>query len=275
MHECVVIPAYNEAATIRDVVTRARALCEHVIVVDDGSTDGTTQILAGLPVTVLTHAVNRGKAAALWSGFQRALADGADGVMTLDGDGQHRPEDIPRLREVARRHPGCIVIGARLDGREAAPRKRYYANCVANFWISWAAGYRIADSQSGFRYYPAALLRRVRVPHDRPHGFVFESEILIEAARLGVRSVPLAIAAIYAPNARASHFRAVVDVVRITRMVAWKLFSRGLYPLGFARAFLWPRPAVDCIDVEPVADTVGGAADYHDYPRKLAGGKER
>jgi glycosyltransferase involved in cell wall biosynthesis len=271
MRECVVIPAYNEAATIRDVVARARTQCEHVVVIDDGSTDGTSQILASLPVTVLTHAANRGKAAALWSGFERALADGASGVITLDGDGQHRPEDVPRLREAARRHPGCIVIGARLLGRESAPRKRYYANCVANFWISWAAGYRIADSQSGFRYYPAALLRRVRVAHDRPHGFVFESEILIEAARLGVRSVPLAIEAIYAPNARASHFRGVVDVLRITRMVAWKLLSRGLFPLGFARAFLWPRPEVECIDVASVA----AAADYHDYPRKLAGGKER
>jgi glycosyltransferase involved in cell wall biosynthesis len=279
MHECVVIPAYNEAATIRDVVTRARATCEHVIVVDDGSTDGTTQILSSLPVTVLTHGTNRGKAAALWSGFQYALGAGAAGVITLDGDGQHRPEDIPRLREAARRHPGCIVIGARLVGRDAAPRKRYYANCVANFWISWAAGYRISDSQSGFRYYPAALLRRVRVPHDRAHGFVFESEILIEAARLGVRSVPLAIAAIYAPNARASHFRAVVDVVRITRMVAWELLSRGLSPLGFARAFLWPRAAPMQARAELVADAagdrVGGGAEYHDYPRKLAGGKER
>jgi hypothetical protein len=81
----------------------------------------------------------------------------------------------------------------------------------------------------------------LHVPHDRAHGFVFESEILIEAARLGVQSEAVAIEAIYAPHARASHFRAIVDVLRIARMVAWKLLSRALYPQGFARAFLARR----------------------------------
>lgn len=270
MRACVVIPAYNEAATIRDVVSRALTQCKQVIVVDDGSTDDTAQKLASLPVTVLRHETNRGKAAALWSGFERALADGADAAITLDGDGQHRPEDIPRFIEAAQQHRDCILIGSRIVERDAFPKARYYANCTANFWISWAAGYRIEDSQSGFRLYPASLLRRVRVPHDRAHGFVFESEVLIEASRAGVRSVALPIAAIYAPGARPSHFRAVTDVLRITRMVAWKLLSRGLYPLGFARAFLWPRATEDCIN------TVAKTTMYQTYPEKLVGGgKER
>lgn len=241
MRFCVVIPAYNEATTIREVVARTLAFCERVIVVDDGSTDGTAQALARLPMTVLRHDSNRGKAAALWSGIERALADGADAVITLDGDGQHCPKDIPRFLEAAERYPGHIIVGSRIGERHAFPKRRYYANRTASFWISWAAGYLIEDSQSGFRLYPAALLRHVRVPHDRAHGFVFESEILIEAARIGVGSAALPIAAIYVSGARASHFRTVVDVLRITRMVAWKLLSRAMYPQGLLRVFLLPR----------------------------------
>lgn len=241
MTPVVVIPAYNEGATIRDVALRALAQCPRVVVVDDGSTDDTHAALAGLAVTVLRNPVNEGKAAALWRGMQHALREGADAVITLDGDGQHRPEDIPRLMEAASRLPACIVIGSRMAQAAAFPRKRLLANRTANFWISWASGYSIEDSQSGFRLYPAALLRDIELAHDHAHGFVFESEILIEAARRGIYSVPVAIEAIYARAARPSHFRSVIDVMRITRMVAWKLLSRGLYLQGFVRAFLWPR----------------------------------
>ena len=241
MNPVVVIPAYNEGTTIRDVVLRALDQCPRVVVVDDGSTDDTHAALTGLAVTLLRNPVNQGKAAALWRGMQHALREGADAVITLDGDGQHRPEDIPRLMEVAARLPACIIIGSRMAQAAAFPRKRLLANRTANFWISWASGYPIEDSQSGFRWYPAALLRDIKIAHDHAHGFVFESEILIEAARRGIYSVPVAIEAIYARAARPSHFRSVIDVVRITRMVAWKLLSRGLYPQGFVRAFLWPR----------------------------------
>lgn len=236
----VVIPAYNESATIRDVTVRALERCPCVIVVDDGSEDGTAERIAGLPVTVLRHAANQGKAAALWTGIERALADGAQAVITLDADGQHRPEDILRFLEAHRTHPDCLLLGAR-QAVAAAPRHRYYANRVADFWISWACGTRVVDSQCGFRLYPAALLHTVEVPHDKPHGFVFESEILIEAARRGLCLVSVPVAALYPPLARPSHFRAVLDVLRIARMVAWKLVSRGLYPQGFFRAFLRPR----------------------------------
>jgi len=154
----------------------------------------------------------------------------------LDGDGQHLPEDIPRLVQYFRQSPNRIVIGSRLHEKANIPRARYNANRFANFWISWAAGYPICDSQSGFRVYPADLLDKVKVAHRRSSGFVFESEILIEAGRLGISSAPISISAIYLPQARASHFRPVVDIARIVRMVAWKILSRGFYPSGLWRS---------------------------------------
>jgi len=237
----VVIPAYNEAATIRDIAERALKLCAQVIVVDDGSIDGTARALDDLAVQLLCNDRNLGKAASLWRGVQAALTTGVDMVVTLDGDGQHAPEDIPRLLAAAQQNPGSIVIGARLADRSAIPKLRYFANRAAVFWLSWACGQRLDDSQSGFRVYPAELFRKVSISHDRQHGFVFESEILIEAARFGHRCVMVPIAAVYRVGARASYFRQL-DTLRIIRMVAWKLLSRGLYPQGFYRAFLRPAP---------------------------------
>ncbi len=237
----IVIPAYNEAATIHDVAERALAQCPRVIVVDDGSTDDTATALGNLPVTLIRHTTNQGKAASLWHGMQEALQHQAEAVITLDGDGQHSSGDIPRLVEKFHHHPGHIIIGARLANKADIPAKRYCANKIANFWISWAAGYYIADSQSGFRLYPTDLLRQWSPAIGRDKSFVFESEVLIKAAHRGFYSLPVPIAAIYADNARPSHFRGVRDITLITRMVAWDLILHGLNLPGLYRAWLRPR----------------------------------
>ena len=242
MRIAVVIPAYNEAVTIAGVVERTLAHTGDVVVVDDGSSDGTAAALAHLPITLVRNETNLGKAASLARGFAAIREMGADAVITLDGDGQHPPEAIPRLVEAAGAHPGDIVVAARLRDRDQMPRARRFGNRQADFWISWAAGYPIRDTQSGYRLYPMALLERLDLPA-RPGGFVFESEVLIEAARLGsfVRSVP--IETIYGESPRESHYRAGADTSRIVVMVAGKLLKRGLFPLGLARALgLLPHP---------------------------------
>ena len=234
-----VIPAYNEAPTIRDVALRTLKVLPELIVVNDGSIDSTQEELAGLPLTVVSNPVNLGKGASLWRGFALALADGADAVVTLDGDAQHCPEDIPRLIDASRAHPGRIIVGARLWDRDRVPPLRYFGNRFANFWIAWAAGFPVADSQSGFRLYPAPVLKTVRVnPAAR---FAFESEILIEAGRAGVGSTAVPIAALYPAGARPSYYRSAVDTARIVRMIAWKLVTRGFDPLALVRSLSLAR----------------------------------
>ena len=154
----VVIPALNEERSIRAVVRDALAQCARVIVVDDGSSDGTSAVIADLPVEHLRHERPLGKARALQDGFRRALELGAEGVLTMDGDGQHAASDLPRLLAAARQYPDAIVIGARLRSKDAQPGKNRLGNQQADFWVSWACGQRVVDSQSGQRYYPRAAI---------------------------------------------------------------------------------------------------------------------
>ena len=157
-------------------------------------------------------------------------------VITIDGDGQHRPEDIPALLETAQQNPGHMVIAARLKDNDQAPRARLAANRFADFWISWAAGQWIHDTQSGFRLYPAALIKQLTPDTSKERGFVFESKVLIDAARRGFGCKVTPISSSYHSNARASHFRPVADITRIVLMVSWSLFSRGFFPQGLWRA---------------------------------------
>jgi len=226
----VVIPALNESLRIRGVVEAALRESDHVIVVDDGSDDGTATCIADLSVTVLRHPTRRGKGASLRTGFDEAVRRGLRGVVTMDGDGQHSAEDIPRLLDAANRHPGHLVIGARLRKRAQQPLYRKLANHFGDWGIAWGTGYQIADTQSGQRFYPADVCALRDIPGE---GFVFEAQVLISAARqLGTRVVSVPIESRYQQAGseeefRASHFRPLQDLWRITSHVVAQVLRRG------------------------------------------------
>lgn len=225
----IVIPALNESLRIREVVTRALAHCPNVIVVDDGSDDDTVACIADLPATLIRHPQRLGKGAALRSGFAEAARRGLLGVMTMDGDGQHSAADFPRLLDAANRHPGDVVIGARLRKRASQPTIRRIGNDFGDWGIAWACGFRLLDSQSGQRFYPRAVFTLPDVPGE---GFVFEAQLLISAARqAGARVIAVPIETRYASSEpgcfRKSHFRLVRDLYRITTHVAGQILTRG------------------------------------------------
>jgi glycosyltransferase involved in cell wall biosynthesis len=230
--DLIVIPAFNEARTIGSIVDACHKFADDTIVVDDGSGDGTAEIAAAHNAIVLRNPGNLGKGASLWRGMQAALTRGAGRVVTLDGDGQHRPEHVIELLVCSQEFPDRIVIGSRKASGNAAPRIRFIANRVADFWVSWAARHPIEDSQSGFRVYPAGVLRALAGRPPKSKGFAFESEILIRAGELGVRTVSVDIPTIYGKELRESHFRPVMDITRIVLLVGAKLLARGMDPFG-------------------------------------------
>lgn len=238
----ILIPAFQEAATIQDVVRRCRATLPGalLLVVDDGSTDGTAALAAAAGATVLAGHGNEGKGAALRRGMRAAMAQGVRLIATLDGDGQHQPEELPRL--LAETGPGRFVIGSRRGCSGSQPWPRRFANRFADFWISWAARHPVMDSQCGFRIYPVEALGDLSQYDGRAPGFAFESEVLIDASRAGWRTVAVDIQVLYGEALRRrSHFRPVVDILRIVRMVAGKLIARGMDPVGLVRSLRRPH----------------------------------
>jgi glycosyltransferase involved in cell wall biosynthesis len=225
-----VVPVFDEASTLGRVVRRLRAYCP-VIVVDDGSTDGSagTAARAGA-VEVLRHARRQGKGAALRTGFRAALGRGATAVVTLDGDGQHDPPDLPRLVAAHRAVPDALVLGHRLaaGAGDPIPPLRRLAIRAADRTLGPILPTPLSDSQCGFRIYPGAFLREIALVEGR---FVLETEALVQAAWAGYRLVSVPIRSVY-PRGRRSRFHAVTDVARI----AWYLAGVRVRPRGSVMA---------------------------------------
>jgi glycosyltransferase involved in cell wall biosynthesis len=217
---CVVVPALECEARIGAVVAGVHAAAPGlpVVVVDDGSHDGTAERAAAAGALVLRHPARRGKGAALATGFAWALGESCQAVATLDGDGQHDPAELPALIAAHARSPSALVVGARRihDPEGPMPRWNRVGNRSSTFWISRFAGRPISDSQSGFRIYPRELL--VGAPISR--GFETESELLLRAARRGLPIEFVPVATHYEPPAeRVTHFRPVRDTLRIIVLV--------------------------------------------------------
>lgn len=214
-----IVPAYEAERTVAEVVRGLAAELgaeTRIIVVDDGSTDRTAEQAAAAGAIVVKHAGNRGKGAALRSGFERALELGADAAVTVDADGQHPPAEAARVA----RHPAprsALVLGVRDLARAGAPRANRFSNAFSNRFLSWFGGRKLADTQCGLRRYP---LPEVSSLGARSPGYAFEAETVLRAARRGWDIVEVPVRVIYPPGAeRVSHFHVVRDPARIVYRV--------------------------------------------------------
>jgi glycosyltransferase involved in cell wall biosynthesis len=215
----IVVPAYNEAATLGAVVAGARAFGP-VLVVDDGSTDGGAAAARAAGAEVVRHARRLGKGAALRTAIAALRRRGATHALTLDADGQHAPADIAALLEAARARPLALVVGGRLggarSGQPALPPARRHAVRLAGLLVRAATGLALRDTQSGLRLYPLAVFDETATTRG---GFVFETEILVAAAARGfeVLEVP---ATVIPRAARRSRFRPLADGAAIGAYLA-------------------------------------------------------
>ena len=214
---CVIVPTFNNAGTIEDIVRRTQVFCSDVFVVLDGCTDDTLSRLEVMPAPPRTVVLERnsGKGVALKEGFRRAREAGFSYAITIDADGQHYPEDIPLFLEANRRHPCSLIVGNR-TGLEKAERSRgsKFANSFSNFWFFIQTLIPLKDTQTGYRLYPIHRLPWMGMITSR---YEAELELLVLSAWRGVRIVSQDVRVYYPPkDERVSHFRPVYDFVRIT-----------------------------------------------------------
>ena len=211
---CVIIPIYDNAGTIRDVASRTLKHCKDVFIVDDGSSDNPEKELEGLPVRIIRHASNKGKGKALKTGFKAARAAGFRKAITLDGDGQHYPEDLPSFFEMAAKHPDAMLIGSRNLRMDNMPGGNTFANKFSNFWFKLQTGVNLPDTQSGFRLYQLEKLGSLWYLTSR---YEAELEMLVAQCWKRVEMVPVKINVYYPPaGERVTHFRPFWDFFRIS-----------------------------------------------------------
>ena len=209
-HICAVIPTYNNGRTVAEVVRGVLRQGLPVLVVDDGSTDGTQDALNGLDIKVLTHARNCGKGVALRTGLEEARRQGYRYALTIDADGQHDPADIPAL--VAAAAPRTLVIGSRNIAAEGMSSGSTFANRFSNFWFTLQTARKLPDTQTGFRIYPLEDLPSLKLLTAR---YEAELTLLVFSAWKGLKLVPVPVK-VYYPEDRVSHFRPFADFFRIS-----------------------------------------------------------
>lgn len=235
---CVaVVPTYNNAATVCDVIRDVQQYVESVMVVNDGSTDDTASRLSSISgIKVIAYPDNRGKGYALRRALSAATADGFRYAITIDADGQHYADDIPHFIDRIEQQPDSLLIGARNLTAENMPSKNTFANRFSNFWYHLETGNRLTDTQSGFRLYP---LNRLSGMHLLTSRYEFEVEIIVRAAWRGVNVENIPIRVYYPEQGlRVSHFRPLRDFTRISILnTVFVLYALLVYyPWRFIRS---------------------------------------
>jgi len=233
----ILAPTFDNSTTLAGVLRRIEQLGIPVIVINDGSTDQTPAILEGFPsVSVLTHPVNLGKAAALKTGFQAAARMGFTHALTIDTDGQHDPEQIPRLLELAGESPAALVLGTRDVQIDGYPRRNRLGRTISNALVWLESGLSVTDSQCGLRVYPLELVARTACHASR---YGYETEILTRAAWIGASVVEVKVNCRYADlDGLVSHFHPLGDSLRAVPMHVRLLFrGASRWPGRLASAF--------------------------------------
>ena len=212
---CVIIPTYNNASTLAGVIKEVAACCNHIIVVNDGSTDNTVAIVQEFPVVqLISYKKNKGKGWALRTAFSYACKQGYHYAITIDSDGQHFASDLPAFIEKLQTMPGSLIIGSRNMDQSSVPGKSSFGYKFSNFWFKVETGIRCPDTQSGYRLYPLETIGKM---HFYTTKFEFEIEILVRLAWKGTPITAVPVTVHYAPKeTRISHFRPTIDFIRIS-----------------------------------------------------------
>ncbi len=215
---CAIVPAFEAAGTVGSVVDDLRRTLDvPIVVVDDGSRDGTADAARAAGAVVLRHPRNRGKGAALRTGLGEAARLGCRVAITADADGQH-PAASARVVLHASDEASALVLGVRNLARDGAPRSNQFGNAVSNFFLSSFSGRKLSDTQCGLRRYPVPETIALGA---RADGYAFEGEVVLRALAAGLPLVEVPVEVIYDEAGRArSHFRRVADPVRIVSVVA-------------------------------------------------------
>ena len=220
MRTCIIIPTYNEAKEIAKLIGEVKGKNLDILVVDDGSSDNTAQIAKNHGATVIQNRINEGKGASLIKGFDYALSKGYDAVITMDGDGQHHPEDIPYFLRLAEYSDSGIFIGNRMQKVKTMPRVRLLTNQFMSWLISGIAKQKIPDTQCGFRLIKKEVLQKLRL---RTSKYEIESEILLKTARLGFKIESIPIKVIY--NGAKSQINPFIDTIRFIRFIIKEIWT--------------------------------------------------
>lgn len=233
----VIIPTYNNHKTLERVLDGVLSYTNQIIVVNDGSTDPTAQILEDYPaINVIHFETNKGKGKALRAGLQAAKELGFQYAITIDSDGQHYPSDLPVfVAEIAQAQEPILLIGSRNMGHESVPKKSSFGNKFSNFWFWFETGIKLEDTQSGYRAYPLQAIPNKFYTNK----FEFEIEIIVRSAWNGVAVKNVPIHVLYDPKERVSHFRPFKDFTRISILNTVLVFLTFFYiiPRNFFRSF--------------------------------------